>query len=102
MKVILDPVAKLPKLGEAPTAAEHPNPRYRRMKEGQHFTRVDPKTGEHTPPRGGLLATAPAGKPWPKEAKRREEAGERHTVQSQKDAIIESLRKHSERRRGGG
>jgi hypothetical protein len=80
----------------------HPNPRYRRMKEGQHFTKVDPKTGEHTPPRGGSLPTARPGKPWPEEAKRREEAAERHTVRSTKDELLESLRARSERRRGGG
>ena len=48
---------KLPRWGTPPTADEHPNPKFRRFKGGQEFTKVDKRTGEHIPPKGGLLPT---------------------------------------------
>ena len=49
---------KLPRWKPPPTAAEHYDPKKRCFKGGQEFTRVD-KHGNHHPPRGGILPTAP-------------------------------------------
>jgi hypothetical protein len=74
MKLPVDPNSKLPKFGEAPTAPEHPNKRYRRLKEGQHYGHID-KNGDYVGPTGGFLPVhVNREAPWPEREKRREEA----------------------------